>query len=150
MANPTMDILDIVRKRLGEDETNFLQDALSAFLRALMEAEVNTQAVAWDLWFGTQNTSYHAFKLPAAMLVCADGDGVSVRQAPGSDATIVALLKDLTQVRAEEFVLTTPATASKAPGTGSYRISSPAEGWVHSSYFSDAKLNDCALRDYQR
>ena len=46
MANPTMDILDIVRKRLGEDETNFLQDALSAFLHALMEAEVNTQAGA--------------------------------------------------------------------------------------------------------
>ena len=46
MANPTMDILDVVRKRLGEDETDFLQDALSAFLRALMEAEVNTQAGA--------------------------------------------------------------------------------------------------------
>ena len=46
MANPKMDILDVVRKRLGEDETDFLQDALSAFLRALMEAEVNTQAGA--------------------------------------------------------------------------------------------------------
>ena len=46
MANHKMDILDVVRKRLGEDETDFLQDALSAFLRALMEAEVNTQAGA--------------------------------------------------------------------------------------------------------
>lgn len=46
MANPTMDILDVVRKRFGEDETDFLQDALSAFLHALMEAEVNTQAGA--------------------------------------------------------------------------------------------------------
>ena len=46
MANPTMDILDVVRKRLGEEESDFLQEALSAFLRALMEADVNTQAGA--------------------------------------------------------------------------------------------------------
>ena len=46
MANFTMDILDVVRKRFGEDKTDFLQDALSAFLHALMEAEVNTQAGA--------------------------------------------------------------------------------------------------------
>ncbi len=47
MATPTMDILEVVRKRLGEDgEVDFLQDALSAFLQALMEAEVNAQAGA--------------------------------------------------------------------------------------------------------
>ena len=46
MANFTMDILDVVRKRFGEDKTDFLQDALSAFLHALMEAEVSTQAGA--------------------------------------------------------------------------------------------------------
>ena len=42
MANHKMDILDVIGKRLGEDESDFLQDALSAFVRALMEAEVNT------------------------------------------------------------------------------------------------------------
>jgi len=101
----------------------------------------------WDLWFGTQNTSYHVFNLPAAMLVCADGDGVNVRKAPGSDVPIVTLLKDLTQVQAEEFVLTAPATNPPEPGTGWYRISSPNEGWVHSSYVSDAQLKDCSWRD---
>lgn len=105
-------------------------------------------AGAWDLWFPTQNQSYHVWNLPADMLVCADGDGLNARRAPGADAPIVTLLKDLTRVRAEEFVLAAPAAGAK-PGTGWYRISSPVEGWAHSSFLSDAKLNDCALRDFQ-
>ena len=47
MATPTMDILEVVRKRLGDDvEVDFLKDALSAFLHALMDAEANAQAGA--------------------------------------------------------------------------------------------------------
>lgn len=106
-----------------------------------------TQAGTWDFWFGTQNTSYHVFALPAPMLVCADGDGVNVRKAPGGDAAIVTLLKDLTRVQAEEFILAVPGAGAEKPGTGWYRISTPAEGWVHSSFVSDAQLNDCSLRD---
>jgi len=34
MATPTMDILEVVRKRLGDGEVDFLKDALSAFLRS--------------------------------------------------------------------------------------------------------------------
>lgn len=106
-------------------------------------------AGAWDLWFGTQNQSYHAWILPADMLVCADGDGLNVRKAPGSDAPIVTLLKDLVKVRAEEFVLIAAASGQKQ-GTGWYRLSSPVEGWAHSSFLSDARLNDCSLRDLQK
>lgn len=106
-------------------------------------------AGAWDLWFGTQNQSYHVWLLPADMLVCADGDGLNVRKAPGSDAPIVTLLKDLTRVRAEEFVLV-EAGRGQEQGTGWYRLSSPVEGWAHSSFLSDAKLNDCSLRDLQK
>lgn len=46
MANPTMDILEVVRKRLGEDAPDFLQEAISTFLHCLMEAEVSAQAGA--------------------------------------------------------------------------------------------------------
>lgn len=105
-------------------------------------------AGAWDLWFPTQNQSYHVWNLPADMAVCADGDGLNVRRAPGADSPIVTLLKDTTRVRAEEFVLTAPASGERQ-GTGWYRVSSPVEGWAHSSFLSDGKLNDCSLRDFQ-
>ena len=47
MANPTMDILEVVRKRLGDDSTvDFLRDAVTAVVSALMEAEVTNQVGA--------------------------------------------------------------------------------------------------------
>jgi len=48
MATPTMDIIDAIRNRTGDDTTNsdFLNDALSTLLHGLMEAEVNAQAGA--------------------------------------------------------------------------------------------------------
>jgi putative transposase len=46
MANHTMDILDVVRKRLGDDSTDFLKEALATLLHGLMDAEVNAQAGA--------------------------------------------------------------------------------------------------------
>jgi putative transposase len=46
MANPTMDILDVVRKRMGDDSTDFLKEALATLLHGLMDAEVNAQAGA--------------------------------------------------------------------------------------------------------
>ena len=46
MANPTMDILDIVRKRVGDDSTGFLREALSTLRHGPMDAEVNFQAAA--------------------------------------------------------------------------------------------------------
>jgi len=41
-----MDILEVVRKRFGEDGSDFLKDALSTFLHTLMDAEVNARAGA--------------------------------------------------------------------------------------------------------
>lgn len=47
MATPTIDILEVARKRLGDDvDVDFLREALAAFLHALMDAEVTTQAGA--------------------------------------------------------------------------------------------------------
>ena len=47
MATPTMDILEVARKRLGDDvDVDFLREGLGALLQALMDAEVTTQAGA--------------------------------------------------------------------------------------------------------
>lgn len=47
MATPTIDILEVARKRLGDDvDVDFLRDALASLLHALMDAEVTTQAGA--------------------------------------------------------------------------------------------------------
>ena len=47
MANPTMDILEVARKRLGDDaNVDFLREAVTAVLTVLMEAEVSNQTGA--------------------------------------------------------------------------------------------------------
>ena len=47
MANPTMDILEVARKRLGDDaNVDFLRDTVAAVLAVLMEAEVSNQTGA--------------------------------------------------------------------------------------------------------
>ncbi len=47
MATPTIDILEVARKRLGDGvDVDFLREALASLLQALMEAEVTTQAGA--------------------------------------------------------------------------------------------------------
>lgn len=47
MATPTIDILEVARKRLGDEaDVDFLREALASLLQALMEAEVTTQAGA--------------------------------------------------------------------------------------------------------
>jgi putative transposase len=44
MANPTMDIVEVVRKRLGDEgSADFLRDSLTAFVAACMEAEISQQ-----------------------------------------------------------------------------------------------------------
>lgn len=47
IATPTIDILEVARKRLGDDvDVDFLRETLASLLQALMEAEVTTQAGA--------------------------------------------------------------------------------------------------------
>jgi hypothetical protein len=100
----------------------------------------------WRLWFETQQ-AYQLLALPGDMLVCAEGDSLNVRSAPAIDAPVVGSLNDLTAVRAEEFVLTEPASDADEPGYGWYHLSAPLDGWAHSKYLTNALLEDCTLRD---
>lgn len=100
----------------------------------------------WKFWFATQQ-AYQLLVLPGDMLVCAEGDSLNVRSAPTTDAQVVGSLSDLTAVRAEEFVLTEPASDLDKPGYGWYHLSAPLDGWAYSKYLTNADLGDCSLRD---
>lgn len=100
----------------------------------------------WKSWFGGQQ-AYQLLTLPGDMLVCAEGERLNVRSAPTTDAPAVGQLDDLTTVRAEEFVLTEPASDLYTPGYGWYHLSSPQDGWAYSKYLTDARNGDCTLRD---
>ena len=111
-----------------------------------------TASGAWDFWYGTQQTVYRMADLPGDILVCANGDGLNIRESPDAGSKVVAFVKDLTRLRAEEFVLTTPG--GNAPGTGSgsgwYRVTAKepqVAGWAFSKYITDARLKDCSIQD---
>ena len=104
-------------------------------------------AGGWGLWWAGARLTFHRFDLPGAMLVCADGAGLSVRAAPSADAPVRAVLPDLTPVVGEQFVLTAAGSVAGENGYGWYRISAPIEGWVAGDYVADAGLGDCTLRD---
>jgi len=103
----------------------------------------------WQFWFGTQQQSYRLTTLPGDVLVCADGDGANVRKQPQTGAASNGLATDLTQLRVEEFVLTSPGSfrAEGNPGLGWYRVSGDPSGWLDSRYETDASLGSCSLRD---
>ncbi len=86
------------------------------------------------------------------MRVCADGQGVNVRQAADEKAPSAGLLKDGTIVTADNFVLTQPGTGSFAKpgpaGNGWYGISAPTAGFVRADFLSVVSLPDCQLRDF--
>lgn len=102
----------------------------------------------WKLWFTTQN-AYQLLFLPGDMRACAEGQGLNVRSAPTTNASVVATLKDLTIVRGEEFALTGPASDPLKPGYGWYRLSAPENGWAYSKFLANAALGDCSTRDAQ-
>jgi len=107
---------------------------------------------AWDQWFGTQNIIYQPISLPGEARVCADGDGLNVRQAPSAGAPVVTLLPDGTTLTAEEFVLTQAQPYDEqgrrtGRGDGWYRVSGPADGWVNYHFISSTRLPDCSTRD---
>lgn len=106
------------------------------------------QTGEWKFWFGTQN-AYQLLTLPGEMLVCAEDQGLNVRSAPTTDAPTATVLKDMTVVRGEEFVLTEPASDTLKAGYGWYRLSSPQEGWAYSKYLINAALRDCSTRNVQ-
>jgi hypothetical protein len=103
----------------------------------------------WAFWFGTQQKTYHATALAAQMRVCADGQGVNVRQMPNETSTGLGLLKDGTVVTADRFVLTQEGTFKGAgpSGNGWYGISGPTAGFIRADFLSVTSLPDCELRN---
>ncbi|MGE0229750.1 MAG: SH3 domain-containing protein [Dehalococcoidia bacterium] len=107
---------------------------------------------SWRFWFGTQNVQYRLVDLPGDILVCADGDGLNVRERPDGASPVVGFVADLSKLRAEEFLLTEPGSTKPdlVAGTGWYRVGvgSPAQtAWVASAFVADARSGSCALRD---
>jgi hypothetical protein len=104
---------------------------------------------AWGFWFGTQQAVYHALKLPAEMRVCADGQGVNVRQQPDVTSAAVGQLAAGAVVTADRFILTDPVTAVLSPerGNGWYAVSGSVQGYIRADFLSATTLPDCSLRD---
>ncbi|MBI2766944.1 MAG: hypothetical protein HYX53_13670 [Chloroflexi bacterium] len=103
----------------------------------------------WGFWFGSQQQFYVQLVLPGTLLACGEGNGVAVRVQPSVSSAAVSTVKDLTQLRAQEFVLTTPGKygAGGARGEGWYHVTTPVDGWVQAREATDAKLGNCRLRD---
>ena len=111
----------------------------------------------WGFILITQAPTYQRLVLPGEMIVCAEGAGLNIRVAPSVEAEVVAVLPDLTQVWAEEFVLTEPGRYGPGMGprwgAGWYRLSAPVEGWGYSRYLSTGAMGSivgvdpCALRE---
>jgi hypothetical protein len=101
----------------------------------------------WKAWEHTQNP-FLLLGLPGNVRVCADGDGLNVRELPAQTGNVVQLLPDNTIARADRFVLETPRSG-ETRGFGWYHLVSPIEGWAHSEFLANAAHGDCALRDAQ-
>ena len=102
---------------------------------------------SWGYWYSTQQPSYTVTELPAAVLTCGGGQGVTVREGPSAGAKAVTRLPDLAELRAEEFVLTAAGAAPATRGDGWYRVTGAASGWVPSRDAVAARFGDCAFRD---
>ena len=98
----------------------------------------------WLPWVGGNGTILEPFDLPQDAMVCAGGDGLTLRDGPSTDAARLAVLADNTRVRVEQFVLTDPAN-SGVPAAGWYRVSAPQAGWLFSKYLVNARLSDAGL-----
>jgi hypothetical protein len=104
----------------------------------------------WAPWYATQGTDHHLKVLPGEMLVCADGDGLNVRERPDAAAPVVATLSDLDRVTADLFQLERAATSLQdfsAFYSGWYRLSAPVAGWASANFLADALDGDCRERD---
>jgi len=103
-----------------------------------------TAAGDWQPWLAGNGTIHEPLRLPGDALVCAGGDGLTLRAGPGIDAAALDVLADRTRVRAEQFVLSDPSSAGTS-GFGWYRVSSPETGWVSSKYLENAGWSDGGL-----
>jgi hypothetical protein len=113
---------------------------------ALMVTGLEADGQTWGLWFGTQQALYQAVSLPADMLVCAGGNGITVHESYDASSAAVDTVSDGNTVRAEQFVLTSPGSSGSG-GSGWYRLSSPVEGWADAKDLSVSSLGDCSFHD---
>jgi Bacterial SH3 domain len=146
-ADPTAEAVATAHRGLFTFGIGDAEDAGGAFILF-----GRTSDGAWDQWFGTQNIIYQPISLPGEARVCADGDGLNVRQAPSVSAPVARLLPDGTTLIVEEFVLTQAQPYDEqgrrtGRGDGWYRVSGPADGWVNYHYISSTRLADCSIRD---
>lgn len=113
---------------------------------ALMVLGLEADGQTWGRWFSTQQALYQAVSLPADMLVCAGGSGLTVYAGHSTSSGAAGTVDDGNTVHAEEFVLTSAGSTS-ANGTGWYKLSSPVAGWADADDLSIASLGDCSFHD---
>lgn len=103
---------------------------------------------AWAYWRGSQQQTYLLDALPGDLLACGTDTTATVRSGPSTDAPSVATLDDLTELQADEFVLTEPGQygVQGERGQGWYHVTDPA-GWIDATHTTDAHLADCLLHD---
>lgn len=104
---------------------------------------------AWRFWFGTQQAYSVTTALPGDALACGGGKDVAIRQQPAASAAVAVQVRELSSLRLEEFVLTTPGSfrGPASRGEGWYRVSAPTAGWVDARDETDAANRDCKLHD---
>ncbi len=105
------------------------------------------QSGEWIHWHDTQNTFLLLF-LPGDVRICADGDGLNVRELPTISAKVITTVPDESVARVDQFVLDLPGEEG-GRGFGWYHLTTPVEGWAHSDYLAAAAQGDCAVRDAQ-
>jgi hypothetical protein len=104
---------------------------------------------AWGYWLGSRQMTYILDTLPGDILTCGLGSEVHIRERPQDDAASLSTFKDLTELRADQFVLTAAGTygVSGKRGDGWYHVVTPVDGWVQASKTTAAALGDCLLHD---
>jgi hypothetical protein len=99
---------------------------------------------SWTLWFSSQDV-ISQLALPGAMRVCADGQGLNLRESAATTANRIASIADNEIVEGDKFVLTEPGTPTQ-PGNGWYHLQTTPDGWAYSQYLIDASQTGCAAR----
>jgi hypothetical protein len=102
---------------------------------------------AWRFWYATASPSYQLNVLPGDLRVCADGQGVDIREEPSAQSRSIARANDQTVLRADGFVLTEASASLQRTGSGFYHVSGPQAGWVFSRQVSDSRFGNCDLRN---
>ena len=97
----------------------------------------------WGLWTLTQAQEPRIVPLPGSALVCANTETLALRAEPSAGADASGQVARQQTVEAHEFMLTEHGGID-ADGDGWYRVTGPADGWIHADDLVEASLGDCA------